>query len=80
MGKMKFIHQLLESQDFEMFELAAYKAAEEGRDQFIYGNGVYDVKFAANVISYVYHKKAEEYEREQRYLFGVPDTWPTDEL
>ena len=80
MGKMKFIHQLMESEDFELFELAAYQAAEEGKDQFVYANGVYDVKFAASVVNYVYEKRAEKYEWEQRHLLGVPDTWPTNDF
>jgi hypothetical protein len=80
MGKMKFVYELMESQDYLEFEIAAFKAAEKGEDQFLFQDGVYDVKFAASVLAYIYNKKAEESEREQRHLFGVPDTWPTNDL
>ena len=60
MGKMKFVLDLMESGTYQAFECQAMLAAERGERQFQFGNTVYDVEFAANVMAYIYHKLAEQ--------------------
>lgn len=57
---MKFVFELMESGDYQAFESAAYQANKNGESHFQFGNTIYDVEFAANVMAYIYHKIAEK--------------------
>lgn len=68
MSRMKIVFDLMESGDYQAFELQAMMAAERGEKIFQFGNVSYDVEFAANVMAYIYHK-ISEHQHEQHYLF-----------
>ena len=64
MSRMKIVFDLMESGDYQAFELQAMMAAERGEKIFQFGNTSYDVEFAANIMAYIYHKIAQNHARE----------------
>lgn len=65
---MKFVFDLMESGTYQAFELQAMMASQRGERQFQFGNAIYDVEFAANVMAYIYHKIAQQH-HEQHFLY-----------
>jgi hypothetical protein len=65
---MKLVLDLMESGTYQAFELQAMMASQRGEKQFQFGNTVYDVEFAANVMAYIYHKIAQQH-HEQHFLY-----------
>ena len=78
MSRMKFVFDLMESGTYQAFECQAMLAAERGEKQFQFGNTVYDVDFAANVMAYIYHKLAQN-NHEQQYLLHQQEQQPDSE-
>ena len=68
MSKMKFVLDLMESGTYQAFECQAMLANNRGDKTFQFGNTVYDVEFAANVMAYIYHKISQQ-EHEQHFLY-----------
>jgi hypothetical protein len=68
MSKMKFVFELMESGTYQAFECQAMLAAERGERHFQFGNAIYDVEFAANVMAYIY-QKLEQQQHEQYLLY-----------
>ena len=64
MSRMKIVFDLMESGDYQSFELQAMLASQRGEKIFQFGNVSYDVEFAANVMAYIYHKIAQNHARE----------------
>jgi len=68
MSRMKLVFDLMESGTYQAFELQAMMANQRGERQFQFGNTIYDVEFAANVMAYIYHKLSQQ-DHEQHFLY-----------
>lgn len=68
MSRMKLVFDLMESGDYQAFELQALLATQRGEKMFQFANATYDVEFAANIIAYIYHKIAQQND-EHRFLY-----------
>jgi hypothetical protein len=65
---MKLVFDLMESGTYQAFECQAMMAVERGEKQFQFGNAIYDVEFAANVMAYIYDKLSQQ-DHEQHFLY-----------
>lgn len=79
MSRMKFVLDLMESGTYQAFECQAMLAAERGERQFQFGNTIYDVEFAANVMAYIY-QKLEQQQHEQHLLYLSEPGTNTEQL